>query len=108
MTRAGSSLAAATIALALAGCSTHRKTCALAGAAIGAIELGGSVTYLVMSNDCGPRCVEHKIARGESVHESVQHHVNRTDDALLYGALPAAAVGAAIGALVGWERCKDR
>lgn len=92
------------LALLMCGCSAH-TACVANGALIGALVVGGTVSGVVIGLDCGPGCVESKIKAGESIHEAVQHHVNRRDDALLYGALPATLAGAAIGALVANRVC---
>jgi|SRR5689334_2219643 len=95
-----------------AGCShnsagLHRKwgSCALAGAATGALIVGGAGTGLAVGLDCGPGCVERKIKSGEPPHQAYQHHLNRRDDELLYGVLPGVAIAAAVGAVIGHYYC---
>lgn len=105
-------LAIILLSITLASCASFhptpkQKACMWAGAATGAIVVGGGVVGGILGAECKPACVERKIAHGESIHEAVQHHVNRRDDAILYGALPSAIVGAAIGAWIGYEYCKD-
>ncbi len=97
------------LALVLAGCShfTERQNCVIEGATIGAVVVGGGMAGGMLWADCGPHCVQWKIAHGESIHEAVQHHVNRTRDMIFYGALPGAAVGGIIGGLIGYETCHD-
>ena len=90
-------------ALFLAACSnfsTARKACDVGGAATGMVLLGGGAMAGIFANDCGPSCVQWKIAHGESVHESTLHHVNRRDDLITYVGLPAAFVGAVGGAII--------
>ena len=95
-----------------AGCSHtstgfHRKwgACALAGATTAALIVGGTATGVAVGLDCGPGCVENKLRTGEPTHQAIQHHVNRRDDELLYGALPGAVIAAAIGAVAGHYYC---
>lgn len=101
--RAAIFLALALMTSACAG--SPRRACIVAGALAGALVVGGTVSGVVLGLDCGPGCVESKIRAGEPIHEAVQHHVNRRDDALLYGALPSALAGAALGGLIASHYC---
>lgn len=100
-------LAIAAILVSAQACSelTPQQNCALEGAELAILIVGGSSIGLAVGEDCGPGCVEHKIAKGESVHESIQHHLNRRDDYILYAILPSTAVAGAIGALLGYYIC---
>jgi hypothetical protein len=115
MSRAGSVGVAVALALLTSSCSnfktesgTNLTACAIAGASTGALIIGGTTAGVVFATDCGPGCVENKIRAGEKIHESVQHHVNRRDDALLYGVLPSALFGAVVGGALGIYLCRDK
>jgi|SRR5579872_1473840 len=94
------------LALALTACAPteRQKRCELIGAVTGAVIAGGSVVGIALSsNDClGSNCL------GQTPHEEHQSYAARRDTVLTYGVPPAMLVGAGIGAIVGYNVCRDR
>jgi hypothetical protein len=88
----------------LSGCAAlttrPRPVCVVTGLASGLAAATGVIVGALVA-DCGPQCEQHKVAMGETVHDTTLHHIEQRN-AIIELAGPLAFVGFGV---VGYAAC---